>query len=456
MGASPADSVTRPQMTKPIAISRLQFIREYHIRKFQHPIGQHQTNHYIAIAQHAAQLMNSHPQQEDHSTENGTTKEMINQTEQQDVDNGNLSTFDQDKDKLRTTTIPREFLDHNSQHHSCKRLLNEDEAEQYLSERIKRMRLDSEAGSRDENNSEDEDNDQQNDNHNDDENDNGEEESNSAGDGNSEEDDKSDEDDNVSNPDFDEQDTESTNSEESDNAINEEAGLGLVIQAIHAIHENGNDEGDNILEYTDLDVDVEDLEPMNPQGMEGAINEVGGYAVVYQADHQEPAQNEPQRRVRVPLGEITPHELQRRDNRQPVPEEVQAEDPIASVVRTQRVRIFLRHNMFRSEEEPANEEDEEIQDTMRDFQFEQLAEEADPEPQPLRRSERIRHRRERQEQEQNEEDSENRPLPPHAGPQDLHPVEINGQEFDHQPRRWIFNGTFENMNWTFASDMMRD
>jgi hypothetical protein len=102
--------------------------------------------------------------------------------------------------------------------------------------------------------------------------------------------------------------------------------------------------------------------------------------------------------------------------------------------------------MFRSEEAPANEEEEEMQDVMREFQVQQLAEEA--EPQPLRRSERIRHQREQKEQQQ-----EN--LPPHAGPQDLHPMEIDGQEFDHQPGRWLFNGTFETMNWNFMSDIMR-
>jgi len=109
--------------------------------------------------------------------------------------------------------------------------------------------------------------------------------------------------------------------------------------------------------------------------------------------------------------------------------------------------------MFRSEEEPANEDGGEMQDTMRDFQIQQLVEEAEPQPQPLRRSERIRRRGERQEQEQNEEEwREN--LPPHAGPQNYHPIEIDGQEFDHQPGRWIFNGTFESMNWNFMSDVM--
>ena len=195
---------------------------------------------------------------------------------------------------------------------------------------------------------------------------------------------------------------------------------------------------------------------MIPEDIEGANNEMGGYALVYsanQADNEEPAQNEPQQRIRVPLGEITQHELQQRDNQQQAPEEVQAEDPDANGVRTQRVRIFLRHNMFRSEEEPANEEDEEMQDTVRDFQIQQLVEEAEPEPQPLRRSERIRRRGERQQQNE-EEWGENLPL--HAGPQNYHPIEIDGQVFDYQPGVWIFNGTFENMNWTFASDMMRD
>jgi hypothetical protein len=527
-GTSSADWVTRPQLTKPISISRYQFIKEYHIRKFQHPIGRQHTSHYIAIAKQALQLtktkafMGAHPQQEhDHSTENKATIQTTSQTEKHNVDNANLSASNQDQDNFDTTTMP------------CKRTLNEDEAEQYISGHIKRMRrnvdvlgpsdlhinngdliimeasqagptstnqhtsesqstptetksgqniylndikamreriewlkrnqrlqkyfekqstptrtesrkrienlLDnlsapleaatewgieeaireatvapietqeivhtiaqglfsdhraeenydhqgddndqedidiirsyigfSEACSQDENNSQDEDNDQQSDNN------HGHDDDNSQEDGKSQEDDggkeggNSEEDDNGSDLDDDEQDTESTNSEETDDAINEE---------------------DDILEDSDLDVDEGDLEPMNLEDIEAAINEMGGYAVVHQADHQEHAQNEPQQRIRVPLGEITQHELQQRDNRQQAPEEVQPEDPNANAGHTQRVRIFLRHNMFRSEEEPANEEDEEMQDTMRDFQIQQLVEEAGPEPQPLRRSERIR------------------------------------------------------------------
>jgi uncharacterized membrane protein YcaP (DUF421 family) len=292
----------------------------------------------------------------------------------------------------------------------------------------------SEACSQDENNSQDEDNDQQSDNNDGHDDDNSQEDDKSQEDDGGKEDGNSEEDDNGSDLDDDEQDTESTNSEETDDAINEE---------------------DDILEDSDLDVNEGDLEPMNLEDIEAAINEMGGYAVVHQADHQEHAQNEPQQRIRVPLGEITQHELQQRDNRQQAPEEVQPEDPNANAGHTQRVRIFLRHNMFRSEEEPANEEDEEMQDTVRDFQIQQLVEEAEPEPQPLRRSERIRRREERQEQEQNEEEwREN--LPPHAGPQNHHPIEIDGQEFDYQPGVWTFNGTFENMNWNSMSDIMRD
>jgi hypothetical protein len=621
IGTSSADSVTRPQLTKPTSISRFQFVKEYHIPKSQHLIGRHQTSLSIAVAQQALQFtkskafMGTHPQQEDdYSTENEATMETTSQTEQQEVDNSNLSASNQDQGNFGTTTIP------------CKRTLSEDESEQYISGRIKRMRrgvdvpgysdldmnngeliimersqpeptstnqqtsetqstpidtksdqniclndiksmrerierlkrnqrlqkyfekqstptrtesrqrienwLDnlstplevaiewgieeaiqeaietatdapietqeivntiaqgilsddraeenydhqgqdddqedidiilgrislSEACSRDENNSQDEDNDQQSDNHNGHDDGNSQEADNSQEGDSSKEDGNNEEDDNVSDLDDDEQDTESTNSEESDDTINEEAGLSRVIRAIRATHDNENGEEDDVLEDSDLDIDEDDLEPMIPEDIEGANNEMGGYALVYsasQADNEEPAQNEPQQRIRVPLGEITQHELQQRDNQQQAPEEVQAEDPNANGVRTQRVRIFLRHNMFRSEEEPANEEEEEMQDTIRDFQVEQLVEEAELEPQPLRRSERIRRRGERQEQEQNEEDwREN--LPPHTRPQNYHPIEIDGQEFDYQPGVWIFNGTFENMNWTFASDMMRD
>jgi hypothetical protein len=313
---------------------------------------------------------------------------------------------------------------------------------------IIRGRIDlSEAGSQDENNSQDEDNDQQNDDNNGDEN------------GNSQEDDKSQVDDNISDSDVDEQDTESTNSEESDDAINKEAGLGLVVITNQATHKNDNDEEADIFEDSDLDVDEDYLEPMSPEDMEDTFNEAGGYALVYsanQADNQEPAQSEPQQRIRIPLGEISPLQLRQINNRNQPQEEIQPADPNTIAVRTQRVRIFLRHNMFRIKEEPTNEEEEEMQDVMRDFQVQQLAEEAEPEPepQPLRRSERIRRRGERQQQEQNEEEREN--LPPHAGPQNLNPVEINGQEFDHQPHRWIFNGTFQSMNWNFMSDVMRD
>jgi hypothetical protein len=561
IGTSSADSVTRPQLTKPISISRYQFIKEYHIRKFQPPIGRYQTNRYITIAQRALQLtktkafMGAHPQQEyDYSTENKATIETTSRTEEHDVDNHNLSTSNQDQDNFGTTTMPG------------KRTLNEDEAEQYISGRIKRMRrnvdifghsdfdsnnsdlvimeasqpeptstnqhtsesqstptrtesrqqienwLDnlsttieaatnapietqeivhtiaqglfsdhsaeenydrqgdydnledidiirgrislSEACSRDENNSQDEDNDQQSDNDNGHDGDNSQEDNKTQEDDGSKEDGNSEEDDNGSDLDDDEQDTESTNSEETDDAINEEAGLSGVIRPIRATHENRNGEEDEIFEDSDLEGDESDLEPMNPEDIEGAINEMSGYAVVYQADHQEHAQNEPQQRVIVPLGEITQHELQQRDNRQQVPEEVQPEDPNANAVHTQRVRIFLRHNMFRSEEEPANEDGGEMQDTMRDFQIQQLVEEAEPQPQPLRRSERIRRRGERQEQEQNEEEwREN--LPPHAGPQNYHPIEIDGQEFDYQPGVWTFNGTFENMNWNSMLDIMR-
>jgi hypothetical protein len=602
---SSADWVTRPQ-TMPIAIARSRFIREYHIR------GQYQNPNLSAIAQQALQLMGSLPQEEDLSTENEATIEMASQNEQQDVDNGNLSASNQDQNNLGITDIP------------CKRQLNEDEAEQYLCERIKRMRLDvdvlghsyfgingdriimepsqaqlsttnqqaseiqstptdttkpgqniylgvdlndpkavwerlnwlkrndrlqeyfeeqsnptrtesnqrfenwldslstpieaaiecvieeaiqdavetatdlpietpqivhtiaqgrlfgdyraednhdhpgddedqenidsisvriglSEAASQNGNDSQDEDSDQQSDNHNDHDDDKRQEGNNSKADSNSEEDDESQEDDNVSDQDVDEQDTESVNSEKSDDAINEEAGLGSVIRALRATLDNESREEDNILEDSDLDVDEDDPEPMNPDDIEGAINEVDGYAVVYPADHQEPAQNELQRRIRAPLGELTSQELQQRNNRQQVLEEAQPEDPNATAVRTQRIRLFIRRSVYRSEEAPANEEEEEeMEDAMRDFQVQQLVEEA--EPQPLRRSERIR--RQQQEQ-QDDEEFENRPLPPHAGPQNPYQMEIDGQEFDHERGTWVFNGTFESMNWNFMSDVMR-
>jgi hypothetical protein len=106
-GTSSADWVTRPQLTKPISISRYQFIKEYHIRKFQPPIGRQQTNHYIAIAQQAFQLtktkafVGAHPQQEHgHSTEKEAAMKTTSQTEQHDVDNGNLSASNPDQDNF--------------------------------------------------------------------------------------------------------------------------------------------------------------------------------------------------------------------------------------------------------------------------------------------------------------------------------------------------------------------